>query len=234
MTRLTSDPARDQNAVWSPDGKWIAFSSNREGGVLQIYRKNASGAGQEERLTEGPLNKFTLDWSHDGRYILYAEETRGGVRGNLMALPLQGDRKPLVAVEGASLNSGAAISPDGRWVAYGSTFSGSMEVYVQAFPAQGAPPGRTQISIAGGSGPKWRGDGKELYYTKADALMAALFQDVQQGIRTETPRELFNPSGQFGYDVTPDGRRFLVMLSTQGQQQRKLNVVSHWQAALRH
>jgi tricorn protease len=71
MTRLTSDPARDQNPVWSPDGKWIAFSSNREGGVLQIYRKKASGAGQEERLTEGPLNKFTQDWSHDGRYILY-------------------------------------------------------------------------------------------------------------------------------------------------------------------
>ena len=236
MTRLTSDPARDQNAVWSPDGKWIAFSSNREGGVLQIYRKNASGAGQEERLTEGPLNKFTLDWSHDGRHILYAEETSGGVRGNLMALPLQGDRKPVVAVEGASLNSGAAISPDGRWVAYGSTFSGSLEVYVQAFPAQGAPPGRTQISIAGGSGPKWRGDGKELYYRNraGSALMAASIQALPQGIHAETPRELFNPGVPFDYDVTPDGRRFLVMLGILDQQERKLNVVSHWQAALRH
>ena len=94
----------------------------------------------------------------------------GEGRAHLMALPLQGDGKPLLVVEGAS-PSRAAISPDGQWVAYGSTFSGSPEVYVQAFPAQGAPQGRTQISIGGGYGPKWRGDGKCGFGTTARGLL---------------------------------------------------------------
>jgi Tol biopolymer transport system component len=241
MNRLTSDPANDQNPVWSLDGKWIAFSSNREGGVFQVYRKDASGAGKEERLTEGPLNKFVLDWSRDG-YILYGEQNSASVSMNLMALPLEGDRKPIPVVQGASLNSVASISPDGRWVAYGSTSSGSHEIYIQAFAAaaswgKAAPQDRPQISIAGGLNPKWGSDGKELYYTAPGrngyALMAAAIQELPQGIRTETPRKLFDPGEQFLYDVTPDGRRFLLMPITANQQVQKLTVVSHWQAALR-
>jgi serine/threonine protein kinase/Tol biopolymer transport system component len=233
-TRLTSDPARDQNPVWSPDGKWIAFSSNREGGVSQIYRKDASSAGQEERLTDGPGNKYLYDWSRDGRYLLYGQQTGRNSRNNLMAFPLQGDRKSILVVEGVSPQSSASISPDGRWVAYGSQFSGSLEVYVQAFPAVGAPQGRTQISIAGGSSPKWKGDGRELYYRAGDRLMAATIQAFPQGVRTEAPHELFNPGSRWAYDVTPDGRRFLLMLSPMDQQAQKLVVVSRWQSGLRH
>jgi serine/threonine protein kinase len=238
MNRLTSDPANDANPVWSPDGKWIAFSSNREGGVFQIYRKDASSAGQEERLTEGPLRKIVLDWSRDGGYILYGEQSSATTSGNIMALPLEGSRKPILVVQGAAPQSSAAISPDGRWVAYGSTLSGSFEIYVQAFPAaaswaNAAPQGHTQISIAGGGTPKWRGDGKELYFRTGTALMVAAIQELPQGIRAETPRELFRPGETFSYDVTPDGQRFLVMLTTAGQQVQKLTVVSHWQAALR-
>ena len=242
MTRLTSDPATDRNPVWSSDGKWIAFSSSREGGVLQIYRKEVSGGGQEQRLTEGPNAKFVLDWSHD--YILYVE-LPSSITSKLMALPADGASKSIPVAEGISPLSSAAISPDGRWVAYGSQFSGSLEIYVQAFPpgwpGKDAPQGRTQISIAGGSNPKWRGDGKELYYTSAaatrgssTALMAAAIQVFPQGIRAEAPRELFNAGALFNYDVTPESQRFLLMPITQEQQQRRLNVVSHWQAALRH
>jgi hypothetical protein len=233
-TRLTSDPARDENPVWSPDGKWIAFSSNREGGVFQVYRKDASSAGQEERLTDGPGNKFLYDWSRDGRYLLYGEQLERRVRSNLMALPLQGDRKPNLVVEGASPRSSASISPDGRWVAYGSEFSGSLEIYVQGFNAAGAPQGRTQISIGGGTAPKWRGDGKELYYRVGERLMVATIEAFPQGIRAETPREMFNSVAPGAYDVTADGLRFLLMLSPLDQQAQKLAVVSHWQATLRH
>ena len=234
MTRLTSDPARDQNPVWSPDGKWIAFASNRNGGVFQIYRKDASGAGPEEPLTNGSYDKFPYDWSHDGRLILYGEQTgRGGGGTHLMALPVQGDRKPVLVVDEASPRTTAAISPDGRWVAYGSEFSGSMEVYIRAYPAPGAPQGLTQISTAGGLSPKWRGDGKELYYRARTGLMVAAIQASAQAIRAETPRELFNAQ-ILGYDAAADGQRFLVMRGTLTQDIQTLTVVSHWQAGLRH
>jgi serine/threonine protein kinase len=239
MTRLTSDPVSNQATVWSPDGKWIAFSSNRQGGVLQIYRKDAFSASKEERLTEGPLNKFALDWSRDDRYILYGEQLSGRTRANLMALPLQGDRKPILVVEGISVRSTAAFSPDGRWVAYGSEFSGSLEIYVQpfpaAFPGNSALQGRTQISIAGGAIPKWRGNGKELYYQAPNGtLMAAAIQAFPEGLRAETPHKLFHPGGPVSYDVTSDGQRFMLMPTTRDLRTPKLNVVSHWQAALRH
>jgi serine/threonine protein kinase/Tol biopolymer transport system component len=233
MTRLTSDPARDQSPVWSPDGKWIAFASNRNGGVFQIYRKDASGAGQEEPLTKGSYDKFPYDWSRDGRVILYGEQTgRGGVGSRLMALPVQGDRNPVPVVDEVSPRSSAAISPDSQWVAYGSEFSGSLEVYIRAYPAPGSPQGLTHISIAGGFNPKWRGDGKELYYRTRTGLMVAAIQASAQGIRAETPRELFNAQ-IFGYDVTADGQRFLLAPGSLAQDIQTLTVVSHWQAGLR-
>jgi Tol biopolymer transport system component len=220
--------------VWSPDEKWIAFASNRDGGVFQIYRKDASGAGQEERLTSGPHGKIPLDWSRDGRVILYSEQTvRGSVSTHLMALPVQGDRKPVLVVDEASPRSSAAISPDGRWVAYGSEFSGSMEVYIRAYPAAGSPQSLTHVSIAGGLNPKWRGDGRELYYRTTTGVMVAAIQPSPQGIRAGTPRELFTAQ-IFGYDVTADGQRFLVVPRSLVQQAQALTVVSHWQAGLRH
>ena len=144
MTRLTFDPARDGMPVWSPDGKQVAFSSDREGGVTQIYRKDASGAGQEERLTEGPTQKVVLDWSKDGKYLLFREVNPGTGR-DLVALPLEGDRKPIPVVKTQFEESTGAISPDGRWIAYASNDSGRNELYVQAFPGAGAgPKGRWQ------------------------------------------------------------------------------------------
>src|SRR5262249_25318000 len=131
------------------------------------------------------------------------------------------------------LRSGAAISPDGRWVAYGSGFSGSLEVYIRAYPAPGSPQGATQISTAGGFNPKWRGDGKELYYRTRTGLMVAAIQAFPQGIRADTPRELFNAQ-IFAYDVTADGQRFLLVPGLLAQDIQMLTVVLHWQAGLRH
>ncbi len=141
MTRLTFDPAADGLPVWSPDGKQIAFSSDREGGVFQIYRKDASGAGQEERLTEGASPKLVLDWSKDGKYILY-QATNPGTGNDLMALPLEGDRKPIPVVSTKFNELTGAISPDGRWLAYASDDSGQFEIYVQAFPCAAGGPAR--------------------------------------------------------------------------------------------
>jgi Tol biopolymer transport system component len=240
MTRLTFDPATDGMPVWSPDGKLVAFVSARDGGVSQIYRKDASGAGPEERLTEGSNPKFVLDWSKDGKYLLYREENPGTGR-DLMALPLQGDKKPIPVVNTPFNESTGALSPDGRWVAYGSNDSGHYEIYVQAFPGAGipGPKGRWQISNGGAYDVKWKGDGKEIYWESQDGkVMAAAIQAGPQGIRAETPRALFSAEFRTGglheFDVTPDGQRFLLILdSAAAGNTERLTVVSNWQAALR-
>jgi Tol biopolymer transport system component len=241
MTRLTFDPARDLAPVWSPDGKQVAFSSDREGGVFQIFRKDASGAGQEERLSESPNLKIVLDWSRDGKYVLYWEQNAG--RRDLMALPLEGDRKPIPVVKTQFSEHAGAISPDGRWVAYASNESGRDEVYVQAFPGAGAgagPKGQWQVSTDGAADVKWRGDGKELYYESLDGkMMAAAIQAGPQDVRIETPRALFSADFLVGlllreFDVTPDGQRFLLIPNSRtANGPERLTVVSNWQAALR-
>ncbi len=242
MTRLTFDAGSDDFPVWSPDGNQIAFSSNRDGGVFQLYRKEASGAGQEERLTESPNLKYVLDWSKDGKYLLYREQNPQTGR-DLMALPLEskeGERKPIPVVHTQFDENTGAISPDGRWVAYASNESGANELYVQAFPGvASAPAGKWQISNGGAYDVKWRGDGKEIYYqTPVGKVMAAAIQAGPQGIRAELPRELFSAnSTTFGlheFDVTPDGQRFLLILNPQTEGTAvRLTVVTNWQAALR-
>jgi dipeptidyl aminopeptidase/acylaminoacyl peptidase len=239
MTRLTLDPGVHRTPVWSPDGKYVAFVSDVSGNVFQIYRKESSGSGSEERLTEGQHNKSLLDWSKDGRYLLYREETSTG--WDLMALPLAGDRKPITVVKTGFLQSTGAISPDGHWVAYTSNYSGTNQLYVQAFPGDGSgPKGRWQISNGTASEVKWRGDGKELYYEAADGsgkVMAAAIQTDREGVRAETPRVLFTaeffPQGFHQFDVTSDGKRFLMMLNPPAQGKADhLTVVTNWQAAL--
>jgi Tol biopolymer transport system component len=237
-TRLTFDPAEDTIPVWSPDGKMIAFSSNREGGTFQIYRKPASGAGTEERLTEGGDAKTVLDWSRDGKYLVYRQDSLHTGR-DLMAIPVEGDRKPFPVVRTPFLESTAALSPDGRWVAYASNDSGHNEIYVQAFPGAGGPSGRWQVSNGPAYAVKWRGDGKELYYETQDTtgrMMAVSIQAGPQGIRAEPPQPLFTAEFLDGslhqFDVTPDGKRFLIALRA-NENRRPLTVVSNWQASLR-
>ena len=239
MTRLTFDAASDDLPAWSPDGKQIAFSSTRDGGVSQIYRKDASGAGQEERLTDGPNSKLLLDWSKDGKYILYRELNPQTGR-DLMAVPLTGVRKPIPVVNTPFNEDTGAISPDSQWVAYASNLSGTNEIFVQAFPGvAGAPASRWQISNGGGYEVKWRIDGKEIYYESMDGkVMAAAVQAGPQGIRAEPPRVLFSAGFQpftiHEFDAAPDGQRFLLILNSlaEGNVER-LTVVSNWQATLR-
>jgi Tol biopolymer transport system component/predicted Ser/Thr protein kinase len=240
MTRLTFDPADYRTPVWSPDGKYVAFVSDARSGIFQIYRKESSGSGSEERLTEGGYSKTLLDWSKDGRYLLYREETPTG--RDLMALPLAGDRKPITVVKTGFLEGTGAISPDGHWVAYASNDSGAYQLYVQAFPGDSnGPKGRWQISNGTAYDVKWRGDGKELYYETADGsgeVMAAAIQTGAEGVRAETPRVLFTadffPLGLHQFDVTSDGKRFLMMLNPRAEGNvDHLTVVTNWQAALR-
>ena len=137
-----------------------------------IYRKPADGTGKEELLLGGGINNHPFDWSRDGKFIVY--ETTGGTTGDdLRLLPMEGDHKPVPYLQTPFNEGDAQFSPDGRWMAYASNESGQPQVYVQAIPASGA---KWQISPAGGVQPRWRRDGKEMFYISPDQKL-----DVRAG-----------------------------------------------------
>ena len=214
-TRLTLDPADDINPVWSPDGFRVAFTTFRKGNA-DIYVKNANGVGAETPLLDSPSNEFVEDWSKDGKYIAY--KFGQDAFEDIYVLPLFGaEKKPIPVVTGPYRKDEPQFSYDGKWLAYTSNESGgTFEVYVISFPAGDQ---KLRISAIGGGGqPRWRKDGKELYYRAPDAAVMAV--DIKPGPRIEAgiPHRLFvafnSPSAQdpvrHQWSVTPDGQRFLL------------------------
>src|SRR5262249_642724 len=168
--RFTYDLANDGVPVWAPDGSRIVWASNRDGGVLNLYQKAASGAGEETLLWTSDYAKLPTDLSRDGRYILYTQFDK---KGDVWALPMggSGEAKPFPVVHTEAREQEGTLSPDGRWLAYTSDVSGRKEVYVQSFPGGG---GKRQVSTGGGFSPHWRRDGRGLFfYAGAGKLMGA-------------------------------------------------------------
>jgi eukaryotic-like serine/threonine-protein kinase len=228
--RLTSGPSGNAGAVWSPDGGRIAFSSDRTH-QADLYEKAVSGSVTDHALIEAEGQKLASDWSPDGRYVLYWErEPRGLRRVGLMALPLFGDRKPIVVLEPTSREDfRAKFSPDGRWIAYASDEAGRSEVFVTSFPT---PTDRRQISTAGGTMPHWRRDGRELFYVTLDGNLVSVPISVGKSVEAGVPRPLFETMAPGAatsdfYDVAADGQRFLLSLPADTSTP-PLNVIVHW------
>jgi len=214
-TRLTLDPADDINPVWSPRGDRIAFTTYRKGNA-DVYIKNANGVGAETPLLDSPSSEVVEDWSKDGKYIAY--KLGQDAFEDIYVLPLSGnDKKPIPVVTGPYRKDEPQFSYDGKWLAYTSNESGgTFEVYVISFPEGDQ---KLRISAIGGGGqPRWRQDGKELYYRSPDAGVMAV--DIKPGPRIEAgiPHSLFvgfgSPSSsdpaRHQWSVTPDGQRFLL------------------------
>ena len=187
-TRLTVDAAFDTNPIWSPDGMRLAFASNRTG-VFDLYVKPSNGSGVEERLVNSPNTKQPQDWSRDGQWLVYYElspTTGHDLWGLDMTAP---DQAPRVVAATAAEEVLAQFSPDGRLVAYQTNESGRFEVVVQSFPDAG---GKSQVSTAGGVAPRWRADGKELYFLAPDAtLMAVPVTNTRTALEAGSPVALF-------------------------------------------
>jgi Tol biopolymer transport system component len=249
-TRFTFDPASDAFPVWSPDGARIVFASTRKG-HYDLYVKNASGAGGEEPLLESDASKAPTDWSHDGRFIAFNYlDPNGKTKSDIWVQPMFGDRKPFPFLQ-TEFNEGAAVfSPDGHWIAYQSDESGSFEVYVAPFQAAGGPEGsqsvssgpqggKWQVSQGGGSIPTWSRDGKGLYFLGSEGkLMEATVTPkgaaVEVGIQRQVLQVHFAVFGSYArtYDVTPDGKRFLV-LTSEDAGSTPLTLVTNWTAGLK-
>ena len=218
LTRLTADSVAAGLPVWSPDGQRIAYESLRSG-AWNLYVRASAGQGAEERLQESSKSQIPLDWSRDGRFLLYVEgATAAMVDGDLFALPMTGStRTPLPIATSRFPENGGRFSPDGRWVAYETTQSGRPEIVVQPFPDPST--GAVQVSVQGGSTPRWRADGRELYFMAPDATLMAV-EVTASGNRFDAavPRALFRSTalnwfGWFQYDVDASGR-FLMSVAT--------------------
>jgi Tol biopolymer transport system component len=212
-SRLTFQPPRNNVSVWSPDGQTIAFASARSGG-LDIYQRPSNGAGTDQLLARlnGQAIVFPSDWSRDGRFLMYYR-TNSKTQLDTWILPLAGDRTPFPFLESTFNESQGQFSPDGNWIAYVSDESGEPQVYVQSFPKQTA---RVQISPGGGSQPRWRRDGRELFYVAADGTLTAAHVRTTGSFEAQAPSPLFTTRLQRGalrqsYDVSPDGQRFPVV-----------------------
>jgi eukaryotic-like serine/threonine-protein kinase len=234
-SRFTFDPVNEVNAVWAPDGSRIVFSSNKLG-PYDLYWKLSSGAGNEELLYKSPYVKFATDWSSDGRFIVYQEATPQN-RGDLWALPLFGDQKPIPLVQSESNESQGSLSPDGHWIAYTSNEKGGSQVYIQSFPQA---TGKWMISTNSGSLPRWRQDGKELFYLESDTkLMAVDVKTNGNNFEASSPKWLFDVhvpatlTGGPAYAVTQNGQRFLINEIVKGSLPPRLMVIENWTALLK-
>ncbi len=237
-TRLTFHEAADTWAVWSPSGRWISFSSDRDG-LREPFRLSPGNDEEPTQLLEEDWAGFVFDWSQDERTLL-----AGGPRSqslaslavdhDLMVLRQIGEsgryeKTPLLQTEFDE--KGAQLSPDGRFFAYTSDESGQFEVYVQRFPETGE---KRRASLRGGHGARWRDDGKELYYVEDDALMAVPVtysptQSFGQPVELFRSRALrYSLSRVFPYDVTRDGQFFVVAEPVDQGPTESIWVVLNW------
>lgn len=224
-TRFTFESSNDP--VWSPDGRSVAFT--RTGNPQRmIYRKSVDG-GDELLVWEGTEPRFTESWSPDGRLIVYGTVRTVGV------MPLTGDAKPMVWLDTPFQKDEPHFSPDGRWMAYQSNEAGQTDVYVEAFPGPGQ---KIRISTSGGGAPRWRADGRELFYLTPTGMLMAVSMKPGPRLEAGVPQPLFQtPITNVGlnidqYDVTGDGRRFLVLTPTSTARQAPITVVVNWTAGL--
>jgi Tol biopolymer transport system component len=238
-SRLTFDPARDQFPVWSPDGKRIAFASDRTGN-FDLYQHASNGAGQDELLLKSNHQKYPTDWSSDGRYLLYSD-LDPKTKPDLWVLPMESassERKPVLFLRTdlhTDLYKGnGKFSPDVHWIAYESTESGRVEIYVQPFPSAEGGGGKWMVSHGGATQPRWRGDGKELLYLAADGnVMAVPVSTSGAAFEAGTPAVLFKGPPNHGWDVSADGKRFLFPVPSGDTAQAPFTVVQNWMSLLK-
>jgi len=215
-TRVTFGPVLEDAPVWSADGRKLLFTVGGDTGDL--FEQDVNGEAKPRMLLSTREHKIPTSASSDGRFLLYTAESMDQSRRDIWVLPLTGERTPFALVHRAFDQDQGQFSPDGRWVAYASNESGRHEVLVRRFVTMPEGPAvldTVVVSSNGGTAPRWRADGKELYFIAPDgAVMAA---DVRVGgeLSVSAPRVLFRIAGSHGdWDVASDGSRFLIAMPT--------------------
>jgi Tol biopolymer transport system component len=236
-TRVTFDQLPVWEPTWTVDGKTLVFTlAVAQGGDnVEIHTKAADGSGTEKNLTAEANNYHYPAFTPDGKYLTYIWGD-GETMVSLWIVPTTGDSKPVAIVQPPSSKSninGYRVSPDGHWVAYVSDESGQNEVYLTSFP-EGK--GKWKVSGNGGAYPAWSADGREVFFNNLnDDILACTIAAKGAEIEIGAPQLLFHarmPGVGTGFDVSPDGKRFLVNLA-EGETAAPLKIISNWPAELR-
>jgi eukaryotic-like serine/threonine-protein kinase len=228
--RIGFGPWLEQVTVWSPDGKQVIYTAN-EKLFFSLYVKNADGSGSAQNIMDfGTPQQGPWDWSRDGKYVLARKDRELWY----MTLP---DRQTRPLLQSPWLIRNAQFSPDGKFVAYGSSETGNWEVYVSPFPGFGS---KWQVSRGGGEEPRWKRDGKELYYLAPDGRLmavevktgAAFEAGFPSGLFVTHTRQPISAMDFFSYDVTPDGQKFLVNTKVDTSNATPLSVILNWSSEM--
>ena len=238
-TRQTFDPKPDRAATWAPNGHELAFSSLRTG-VWQLYRKNVDNGEPDEQLTSGPEDKIAPEWSRDGRYLMFIQIGTTTAE-DIFAISLEGgDRHPFPVLQTPAIETNPALSPDGKWLAFESSYTGRPEVYAMRFPSSQNPttatPPRWQVSTQGGSRPRWSGDGRALYYVSLDdtRIMKAEIHATAATFESDAPHPFAEipvmSVTRAPFDVAKDGR--LLVLERTISQGVPLAIITNWRTLM--
>jgi WD40 repeat protein len=247
LSRLTFDEAVDRTPMWTPDGKRIVFSSNRDG-LICIFWKAADGTGKVEKIGSLPgQHLFPWSWASDGKTLVTAEMAPTLTDVDIGAISMEGDGERKSLLKSDHVESHPRISPDGRWMAYFSDETGAFQIFVRPFPE--VDQAKWQVSVDSGQSPLWSPDGRELYYLNRDAIMAAQVI-TEPTFSASKPKTLFRGNYVTGYlenpewDISPDGKRFLMIkpaaTTDEGTSEestveipRKIIIVQNWDQELK-
>ena len=230
MTRLTTAPSDEEAAVWAPDGKRVAFTSNRDG-PINLYWKAADGSGLAERLYESKDEPWPFSWSPDSRVLAFMRWRTPPRNYDIWMLPMEGEGGPEPFLATPFNECQAAFSPDGQWIAYVSDEVGRPEVYVRAYPGPG---GKWPISTEGGIEPVWGPNAGELFYRSLHGKMMAVPVRLEPEFNAEKPKILFEDRFETvqsyvrNYDVSPDGKRFVMIQREHQSPPTEIVVVLNW------
>ena len=231
-TRITFENGIQHDPLWAPDGKTVFYGSF-SGGVNHIYAEAADGSGSERTiLASGDASEYPTSISPDGRYVVYERRALTGTQTSrdLWVLPLFGDGKPFPIVQTSFDDTNAVVAPNGGWIAYQNNETGRTEIYITRFPGGGA---KWQVSTTGGISARWRRDGKELFFLDPATNMMAVDVDTSgSAVRLGVPHALFSAlgarRGSGPYDVTGDGKKFLINSEDVKESSEPMTLVLNW------
>jgi eukaryotic-like serine/threonine-protein kinase len=232
FSRITFGDTSSVRPVWSPDSREVFYVSDRSGsGVGQLYAHRSDGTGTARLLLSSKLDFGQVVPSRDGRWLVLRTSASFAGGGDILGFRA-GDTMPLPLVASPATELFPALSPDGRWLAYGSDESGTMEIYVRPFPETATA--KWQVSTAGGREPAWAGSGRELFYVNGKSEMVSAEVRPGAAFSVGQQRVLFStaPFARAGsiqsYAVSPDDRRFVMVREGEASQQGELVLAEHW------
>jgi Tol biopolymer transport system component len=227
ITRLTHEPGQELYAVWSPDSRRFAYSSDRSN-PAELYVREMANLEREERLGSQVFNTNPASWSRDGRFLFFDLQTAQS-GSDLWYLPLDGARRAVPYLRTPFNESSGMLSPDGHWLAYASDESGASELYVQSFPVSGQ---KVRVSAHPSTWALWSADGRQLFFSGPDLAMMEVDVQTAPELRVSRPRLLFHlPPTMVNWEGTTDGR-FLVQVKDAGTPPPTISVIVNWTALL--